>query len=57
MNTGGSRFDPAGSGFDLAAGSNNICDETAHYLMCPILINLVCEACHIETRVSLHDLI
>ena len=35
----------------------SICDDTAHYLCCPILISIICDACHIEARPSLHDLI
>jgi hypothetical protein len=35
----------------------SICDDTAHYLCCPILISIICDACHLEARPSLHDLI
>ena len=40
-----------------SSGSVTICDETAHYLICPILISLIADACHLEPRPSLHDLI
>ena len=37
--------------------SATICDDTAHYLSCPILISRISDACHLEPRPSLHDLI
>ena len=40
-----------------STGSNSIIDETAHYLVCPILISIISDACHLEPRPSLHDLI
>ena len=35
----------------------NIRDETAYYLICPILIGIIHDACHIDPIPSLHDLV
>ena len=40
-----------------SSGSVTICDETAPYLICPSLTSLIADACHLEPRPSLHDLI
>jgi hypothetical protein len=43
-------------GIPPSVGNVTICDDTAHYLSCPILISIICDACHLEARPSLHDL-
>ena len=35
----------------------NIRDETAHYLICPILVGIISDACHIDPPPNLHDLV
>ena len=40
-----------------SSGNCTICDETAHFQICPILISIIADACHLEPRPSLHDLI
>ena len=41
----------------LANRACNIRDETAQYLICPILLGIISDACHIDPLPSLHDLV